>query len=167
MATKTVYFGSLGPFSYDDATFFAVNTTGQMKVDTAPTDPTHVLRKSDTDTFTKQSHITHLTDGTGGTANDTLTALGGITILTDSSGGTANNTVQALTDPVDTPLTADALRDDLVANIIPELRNNFADVSAKINALIADMNDARDNLADVTAKLNALLTSLEAAGVLA
>lgn len=53
--------------------------------------------------------------------------------LTDNSGGTANNTVQALTDPADTPATADVLRDDLVANLIPELRNNFADLTAKVN----------------------------------
>ena len=59
-----------------------------------------------------------------------------VTSLTDSSGGTANNTVQALTDPADTPLLADTLRDDLVANLIPELRNNFADLAAKINTII-------------------------------
>lgn len=58
-----------------------------------------------------------------------------VTALTDSSGGTANDTVQALTNPADAPATADALRDDLVANLIPELRNNFADLAGKINAL--------------------------------
>lgn len=58
-----------------------------------------------------------------------------IVALTDSSGGSANNTIQALTDPADTPATADALRDDLVANLIPELRNNYADLAAKYNAL--------------------------------
>lgn len=59
-----------------------------------------------------------------------------ITSLTDSTGGTANNTVQALTDPADAPLLADNLRDDLVANLIPELRNNFADLTAKVNSII-------------------------------
>lgn len=58
-----------------------------------------------------------------------------LTALTDNSGGTANDTVQALTDPADTPATADALRDDLVANLIPELRNNIADLTAKLNAV--------------------------------
>jgi len=53
--------------------------------------------------------------------------------LTDSSGGTANDTVQALTNPADAPATADILRDDLVANLIPELRNNYADLAAKAN----------------------------------
>ena len=63
--------------------------------------------------------------------------------LTDNSGGTANTTVQALTDPADTPITADALRDDLVANLIPELRNNFADLTAQINALRVDLEDVK------------------------
>lgn len=58
-----------------------------------------------------------------------------VTALTDSSGGTANNTIQALTNPADAPATADALRDDLVANLIPELRNNFADLAAKVNEI--------------------------------
>lgn len=60
---------------------------------------------------------------------------GTVTALTDNSGGTANDTVQALTDPADTPISSDALRDDLVANLIPELRNNFADLAGKINSL--------------------------------
>lgn len=66
--------------------------------------------------------------------------------LTDNSGGTANTTVQALTDPANTPLTADDLRDDLVANLIPEIRNNFADLAAQINALIVDVANAKQVL---------------------
>jgi hypothetical protein len=61
--------------------------------------------------------------------------------LTDNSGGTANDTVQALTDPGDSPATADALRDDLVANLIPELRNNFADVTAKVNDVLTALRN--------------------------
>lgn len=61
--------------------------------------------------------------------------------LTDSSGGTANDTVQALTNPADTPATADALRDDLVANLIPELRNNYADLAAKVNKVLTVLRD--------------------------
>jgi len=63
--------------------------------------------------------------------------------LTDNSGGTANDTVQALTNPVDTPASADALRDDLVANLIPELRNNFADLAAKVNKALTVLRDIR------------------------
>lgn len=70
-------------------------------------------------------------------------------VLTDNSGGTANTTVQALTNPADAPLTADALRDDLVANLIPELRNNIADLTAQINALIIDLANAKQVLNQV------------------
>ena len=90
--------------------------------------------------------ITRLTDNTGGTANNTLAAVG----LTDNSGGTANTTIQALTDPADAPADVDALRDDLVANLIPELRNNYADLAAQVNTI-------RDNLADLAAKVNVLI----------
>ncbi len=61
--------------------------------------------------------------------------------LTDSSGGAANDTVQALTDPGDAPVDADALRDDLVANLIPELRNNYADLTAKVNDLLTALRN--------------------------
>lgn len=64
-----------------------------------------------------------------------MAAAATITALTDSSAGTANNTIQALPDPTDTPATADALRDDLVAVHWPVLRNNFADLAAKINEI--------------------------------
>lgn len=60
-----------------------------------------------------------------------------IASLTDSSGGTADNTIAALPDLADTPLTADALRDDIMTNWLPVLLNNFADLAAKYNALAA------------------------------
>lgn len=61
--------------------------------------------------------------------------------LTDNTTGTANDTLQALTNPADSPASADALRDDLVANLIPELRNNYADLGAKINSILATLRD--------------------------
>ncbi len=66
-----------------------------------------------------------------------VTQAGAITDLTDSTSGTANNTVQALTDLTDSPASADALRDDIVTNLLPALRNNFADLTAKVNAILA------------------------------
>lgn len=57
------------------------------------------------------------------------------TALTDSSGGTANNTIQALSTLTDSPATADALRDNLMATWASELANNFADLAAKINSI--------------------------------
>lgn len=47
--------------------------------------------------------------------------LGGITVLTDSSGGAANNTIQAVS----------------ASYTQAEMQNNFADVAAKINEIIA------------------------------
>jgi hypothetical protein len=82
------------------------------------------------------------------TSSATCAALTSAT-LTDNSGGTATTTVQALTDPTDTPITADALRDDLVANLIPELRNNFADLVAQVNALRVDIDNAKQNVTKI------------------
>lgn len=58
-----------------------------------------------------------------------------VVALTDNTSGTANDTLQAITDPADSPATADALRDDLVANALPAIRNDLADLAAKVNAL--------------------------------
>ena len=78
--------------------------------------------------------------------------------LTDNSGGTADTTVQALTDPADAPATADVLRDDLVANLIPELRNNIADLTAQINKLKVDLLDTAECL-------NAVIDDQQALGL--
>ena len=59
--------------------------------------------------------------------------------ITDLAGsvGTANNTMTAIVAPADTPATADVLRDDLAANLVPAVNNNFADLQAKVNAILA------------------------------
>jgi hypothetical protein len=62
-----------------------------------------------------------------------------ITALTDSTGGTGNNTLQAIPVITDSPASADALRDDIVTNVVPVLNNNFADLSAKLNEVIANL----------------------------
>lgn len=71
------------------------------------------------------------------------------TALTDNSGGSADSTIAAMTDPADIPLTADALRDDLVANYLAAARNNIADLAAKVNALIVDLANAKQVLNQV------------------
>jgi hypothetical protein len=53
--------------------------------------------------------------------------------LTDNSGGSADQSIEAMNDPADSPTDADALRDDLVANLLPSIRNNFADLAAQLN----------------------------------
>jgi hypothetical protein len=41
--------------------------------------------------------------------------------------GTANDTTTALAVPTDSPAIANALRDDLAANLVPAVNNNFAE----------------------------------------
>ncbi len=77
----------------------------------------------------------YVSDGTNWIRVLQVGTIATIVALTDNTTGTANDVLQALTDPADTPATADALRDDLVANLIPEVRNNLADLAAKINEL--------------------------------
>jgi hypothetical protein len=83
-------------------------------------------------------------DGQGGTGWYVYVpgfAVGGLAgaavgALTDNTAGAAaNTTLEAIPSPADTPASADALRDDLVANALPAIRNNFADLAAAINAL--------------------------------
>jgi hypothetical protein len=118
-----------------DAHNIVVNATTGTKIATATTQKlgfwgaTPIVRPS---AFTQ----------TYATATKTHAALTSAT-LTDNTAGTANTTVQALTDPVDAPATPDALRDDLVAVLIPELRNNFADLVAQVNALRVDLENAK------------------------
>jgi hypothetical protein len=58
-------------------------------------------------------------------------------VLVDNSAGAADDTIQAIPNPAEAPASADALRDDLVANTLPAIRNNVADLTAKVNALLA------------------------------
>lgn len=51
--------------------------------------------------------------------------------------GTANDAMTAIAAPTDTPASADALRDDIATNMIPAINNNFADLQAKVNAILA------------------------------
>lgn len=58
-----------------------------------------------------------------------------ILFLTDNIGGTDNDTLDAIPDPMDGPLNADTLRDDLVANTLPEIRDALTTMSVKLNEL--------------------------------
>lgn len=71
-----------------------------------------------------------------GVSEATTTAGAAIASLVNNTGATADNTVAAVTDPADTPASADALRDDLVANVIPGIEANFSDITAKLNEVI-------------------------------
>lgn len=91
------------------------------------------------------------------TANKTVAARTAQT-LTDNSGGSANTTIAAIPDPADTPADADTLRDDLVANVIPALRDAIADLAAQVNALKVDSDDT-------TQAVNSIIDDLQAIGI--
>lgn len=60
-----------------------------------------------------------------------------VVALTDNTTGAADSTLQAIPNPTDSPATADALRDDIVANVLPAIRNDLADLAAKVNEIRA------------------------------
>lgn len=151
----------IGNFFQDDnvpSTQLAIETDLPVRVDNTPTDDTDVLRKVDGGTIYAPADATYLVvsldgvltnerrfqvgtglqisdGGAGGDITISHDPESDIGALTDSTSGTPGSTISALTDPADTPATADALRDDLVANIIPELRNNLASLTAQVNAI--------------------------------
>lgn len=94
---------------------------------------------------------TSTTQAVAGVYSIAAAAMNSITALTDNSGGTANNTITAMADPADTPASADALRDDLVANFCLNVRNNIADLAAKINELITALTGSSSKSFDGTA----------------
>lgn len=55
--------------------------------------------------------------------------------LTDSTAGTPGTTLAAMPNPADTPLSPDALRDDIVANLLPPLRDNIASLGAQVDKI--------------------------------
>lgn len=78
--------------------------------------------------------------------------------LTNSTGQTPDTTIENVPDPADTPASADALRDDLVANTLPAIERSLADLADMINKVRADSED--------TAQLvNAIADDLQAYGL--
>ena len=57
--------------------------------------------------------------------------------LTDNTSGTPSGTLDAIPDPADSPANADALRDDLVANTLPPIRDNIASLNADLDSIKA------------------------------
>jgi hypothetical protein len=113
----------------------------------------------DVQSILSEAFFPPLVDNTGQTADPDgiLTGLsGGPTPLIDNSGGTASGTtVVAMPDPADTPATADALRDDLVANFIPPLRDNIATLTNVIAVIINNLTGETD-IATLAAQLERL-----------
>lgn len=63
-------------------------------------------------------------------------------VTTALAGAASDGTVNAIPDPADAPGTADALRDDLVANTIPKVRDALQEVADKQTAIIAALKAA-------------------------
>lgn len=59
--------------------------------------------------------------------------------LTGNAAGSTDGIIQPLTDPASALLSVDALRNDLVANIIPELRNNIDELRVKVNSALTTL----------------------------
>jgi len=112
--------------------------------------------------------IVALTGDPGGSATDTL-ALSLVTARTAPSNGTAGNHAN-IPDPADSPASADALRDDLVANTLPAIQDSIKTLAAQLLE-ITDAGglqlDTRDNLKALTTKVNLIRTNLRASGIMA
>lgn len=79
--------------------------------------------------------------------------------LNDNSGGTSGGTTIALVPmPADSPASADALRDDLVANTLPAIRNAIATLAEMVNK-------ARTDLSSSAQVLNAVVNDFKALGI--
>ncbi len=79
--------------------------------------------------------------------------VGAVTVnnLTDDSGGSSGGdtiaaVLVAITDPADTPADADALRDDLVINTIPDIETGLTDCANAIATLAAKVNALQTEL---------------------
>lgn len=62
--------------------------------------------------------------------------------LTDNVGGTQSDTLDAIPDPADAPASADALRDDLVANTLPQIRDAVSSLADAFNDLRTNMRNS-------------------------
>ena len=63
-------------------------------------------------------------------------------VLTQQSHINDAETVHVVTDPADAPADADALRDDLVANVIPDIEGDLDALGTKINTILTALESA-------------------------
>lgn len=90
--------------------------------------------------------------------------------LTDNSGGAgADGTIDAIdtviTDPADTPADADYLRDDLVANTIPDIEASLQNCADAIAELADQVNKLIADQVDTAQAVNALIDDLQEVGI--
>jgi hypothetical protein len=65
-----------------------------------------------------------------------------IAVHTPASHEADSSTSHSITDPADSPATADALRDDLVANAIPDIESALNALGTKINAILVILENS-------------------------
>ncbi len=87
-----------------------------------------------------ESSITSLTDSSGGTANNTVAAVVAPTGYTAHGSGATAVTSNAATD-LDTTAAALATLEDEVTTAVGTINDNCADLTAKVNQLIDDLED--------------------------
>lgn len=59
--------------------------------------------------------------------------------LTGTLTGTVGGALNDVPNPTDTPASADVLRDDLVATVLPVINDNFKELQAKVNAMLPEV----------------------------
>lgn len=99
------------------------------------------LKIKDTDA----SHVLTIKPGSDLTGNKTLTVITGDADRTFTLASTHIDDASAshtITDPADTPITADALRDDLVTNTIPSIETALNNLGTKINDILTRLENA-------------------------
>jgi len=91
--------------------------------------------------FVAQDVTAQDVNATGGYSVDDVQVLtnqqAAITSFTDNVGGSNSKTLAAIPSPADTPASADALRDDLVANALPSIRNAITSLAVSNEEVLA------------------------------
>jgi len=90
-------------------------------------------------------HVLTIKPGSDLTASKTLTITTGsvdTTMTLNSAHIVDASTAHAITDPADSPASADALRDNLVANTIPSIETALNNLGTKINSILARLETA-------------------------
>lgn len=124
--------GAAGTVYYAHASTGVISTTASLYRVGATVEASRlVVRMAPPDTVAAANMVTG--DQTG-IADLVMTAL--------AAPATPDGTIEAIPDPADTPASADALRDDLVANTLPAVRNAIEECGTHINTIIARLESA-------------------------
>jgi hypothetical protein len=93
-----------------------------------------------TDTVPRKFY--RVSSGVWALVGNLLVAGDAVTDYTDSIGGAVADALAAIPNPADAPADADALREDLVTNVLPKIRDAFSSIASKENATRAELRQA-------------------------